>query len=91
MPKPRHRVHDADEDVLQGVWTQKSTNRGVHIAHTGIPGVQGPPSPSKRASSPVKPAPDRRDMADHESEGDLYDYDMFNETETFTRGKVRTL
>ena len=91
MPKPRHKVHEADEDVLQGVWAQKSTNRGVQISHTGIPGVQGPPSPSKRASSPVKPGPERRVVADHESDGDFNDYDMFDGREKFTRGKVRTL
>ena len=56
MPKPRHKVHEVDEEVLQGVWTWKTTNRGVKIVHSAVPGVQGPPSPSKQSSSPSKPS-----------------------------------
>jgi CxC2 like cysteine cluster associated with KDZ transposases len=87
MPKPRHKVHEVDEDVLLGVWTEKSTNRGVKISHTGIPGVQGPPSPSKRTSSPVKPPADRSYGAAND---EFDDYDMFDGTEPLRRGKVRS-
>ena len=54
MGKGKRKVHEVEEDVMQGVWTQKITNRGVKTIHTAVPGVQGPPSPSKRQSSPIK-------------------------------------
>src|SRR5271168_523274 len=59
MPKRRHKVHAVDEEVLQGVWTQKRTSRGVKTVHRAVPGIQGPPSLSKRTFSPIKSNPQR--------------------------------
>jgi hypothetical protein len=86
MPQKKHKVHEVDDEVLQGVWVRKNTYRGVKVTHKGVPGVQGPPSPSKRPSSPVKPfTEDTRDAPD-----DSIDHnDMFIGGDlAFTWGKV---
>ena len=88
MPKPRHKVHEVDEDVLQGVWTQKRTSRGVKTVHRAVPGVRGPPSPSKRTSSPVKANPQRPPSPGPLME-DRYDFNILDPaSHPFSRGKV---
>jgi len=86
MPQKKHRVHEVDDDVLQGVWLRKNTYRGVKVTHKGVPGVQGPPSPSKRPSSPVKPTSEETTAPPHDS----FDHDdLFTARDSaFTWGKV---
>lgn len=86
MPQKKHQVHEVDDDVLQGVWLRKNTYRGVKVKNKGVPGVQGPPSPSKRPSSPVKPTSEEA----RAPPGDSFDHDdLFTARESaFTWGKV---
>ena len=88
MPKPRHKVHEVDEEVLQGVWTRKCTSRRVKTMHTAIPGVQGPPSPSKMPASPVKPNAQGPPSPNPLME-EHYDFKILDPaSHPFSRGKV---
>ena len=65
------------------------TDRGEKVSHFGVPGVQGPPSPTKRPSSPVKPSGEDQNTPANDDYDPFEDYDMTDFVDRpFSWGKV---